>query len=87
MPVPSPKKTLSKINWALRLRESQDAEMNLLWSEFGAGVRERREHLKLSLEELAASMGIGKSMLSYLETGGREWSVGLARRAVKELGL
>lgn len=75
------------VNRAHRAQQKTGIKMAALWREFGAEVRKERKQRKWSLAALASKMGIGKSMLGYLETHGRDWSMELALRAVKELGL
>ena len=53
------------------------------WMDFSSAIREHRKQKGLSLEDFSAKLDIGKSMLSYLETGGREWTMTLAKKATK----
>lgn len=52
---------------------------------FGAAVHQKRRERNWSLAHLGAQMGIGKSMLAYLETGERVWTFELAEKAVRAL--
>ena len=64
-------------------REAADCGLKKLWLDFSASVRAHRRQRGMSLEDFAYKLGVGKSMLSYLETGGREWSLKLAKKAAE----
>ena len=56
-----------------------------LWRKFSSEVRRYREERGWSLADLADKIGIGRSLLSYLETGKRRWTLELARKAAKHM--
>ncbi len=86
VPDPSLDKILTSIDRQSRLKESVDNGMDRLWREFGAAVRHKREARKWSLAFLGKKLGIGHSMMAYLETGDRDWTAELAAQAARELG-
>lgn len=61
------------------------AEIKQLWKKFGLRVRKERKRNGIGLAEFAAKLGVSGAMVSYMESGVREWSEERARVAVKIL--
>ena len=78
-------KLLKQIQILQGRHQTQQAALDALWKQFGAAVRTTRTEKGLTLVFLAGRMGIGKSALSYLESGERRWTVELAIKAVEAL--
>jgi len=62
-----------------------DAQLDKMWSDFGAGVRSLRKNRNIGLKEFSRELKISKSMTGFLESGKRRWNLEMARRAVKIL--
>lgn len=56
-----------------------------LWRKFGLQVRKERKRLGLRLNDFADELGVSGTMVSYMESGSREWSEDRARKAVEIL--
>lgn len=76
-----PEKILRAISRLESDEKRRSAKLKELWLRFSTEVRLSRKKKGMSLDDFSKALGIGKSMLSYLETGGREWSLELAKRA------
>lgn len=85
MPKPAADSVFATLTEVRQRSEADHAEEKELWRTFSRVVRDGREEHGWSLEEMAKKLGIGRSMLSYLETGGREWTMKLAKKAVNAL--
>lgn len=69
------------------MQQITDNQVSRACRSFGAAVHIKRKERNWSLTHLGARMGIGKSMLAYLEAGERAWSLELAEKAVRALKL
>jgi y4mF family transcriptional regulator len=58
-----------------------------LAARFGALVRERREHLKLTQDDLALSTGVGRRFIIELEAGKAKAQLGKALLVAEAVGL
>lgn len=61
------------------------AEIKQLWKKFGLQVRRERKRRGIKLADFAAVLGVSGAMVSYMESGVREWSEDRAKRAVEVL--
>lgn len=66
-----------------RASYKQAAATRRLWTEFGHLVREERRHRKIRLKDFARHLSVSTAMASYLENGGRQWSVNQAKQALR----
>lgn len=62
-----------------------DAQLDQMWSDFGAEVRSLRKRSGIGLKEFSRELKVSKSMTGFLESGKRRWNLEMARRAVKIL--
>lgn len=76
---------LNVIEHRSRQKKDVDVRLEAAWSGFRAAIRARRQECGIPLKTLAMNLGIKKSLLSYLETGKRQWSMEVARAAVAAL--
>ncbi len=67
-------------------RSRTTEEIASLWSKFGREVRVQRKAQAIGLSDFAHQMGCSATMCAYLETGERDWSEEMARKAVEILG-
>lgn len=74
---------------ALIAREDQHAtnveKTKELWRKFGLQVRKERKRLGIRLNDFAKQLGVSGAMVSYMESGAREWNEERARKAVEIL--
>jgi HTH-type transcriptional regulator / antitoxin HipB len=56
-------------------------------AELGATIRERRRELRISQDELAASIGVNRRVIGQLENGKETVQVGIVLRAARAVGL
>lgn len=80
-----PRTLVTRLRVLEERRQSDTRRAADLWDEFGRSVRVHRARRQWSLTTLSTAMGIEKSLLSYLETGQRTWSLPLAMKAVEAL--
>ncbi len=65
--------------------DREHGAMRMLWQRFGPAIREDRRKLGIPLKVFAAKLGLSRGMVSFLESGKREWSDVRAQRAIKIL--
>lgn len=56
-------------------------------AELGAAIRARRRALRITQEDLAASIGVGRRVIGQMENGKETVHVGIALRAARAVGL
>ena len=56
-------------------------------ADIGAAIRERRRQLKITQDELAASIGVSRRVIGQLENGKETVHVGIVLRAARAVGL
>jgi HTH-type transcriptional regulator/antitoxin HipB len=56
-------------------------------ADIGAAIRQRRRLLKITQEELAASIGVSRRVIGQLENGKETVHVGIVLRAARAVGL
>lgn len=79
----SPARLLKTIDRA-HIRATDDvAEINRLWFDFGAAVRNERRANNIGLASFSKALGVSKAYVGFLETGKRRWDFDMAKRAVK----
>lgn len=81
-----PHRILKTIDFFQRKQESEAHYIAGLWSDFGRSVRQSRKKQQIGLKEFAADLSISRAMVSFLESGKRQWNFEMARKAVKLLG-
>lgn len=81
-----PHRILKTIDFFQRKQDGEEQYIKGLWSDFGKSVRESRKKQGVGLKEFAASMSLSRAMISFLESGKRDWNFKMARKAVKLLG-
>ena len=65
-----------------RKRESERQAGEILWRQFGEAVRSERKRKRIRLNLFAGELGVSPAMVSYMESGKRNWGIGMARKAV-----
>ncbi len=68
-----------------RRRKREREGTRRLWREFGRMVRAERKARRIRLDEFSRRMGLSSGMISYLESGTRQWSLAQAKKAIKML--
>ncbi len=56
-------------------------------AELGAAIRERRRRLKITQDDLAASIGVSRRVIGQMENGKETVHVGIVLRAARAVGL
>ena len=56
-------------------------------ADLGAAIRERRRQLRITQDELAASIGVSRRVIGQLEHGKESVYVGIVLRAARAVGL
>lgn len=62
--------------------DEKHAAMRFLWRRFGRAIRQDRKELGIPLKSFAEKLGYSTAMVSFLESGKREWSLAAATKAV-----
>jgi ribosome-binding protein aMBF1 (putative translation factor) len=81
-----PHRILKTIDFFQRKQDGEEEYIKGLWADFGKSVREARKKQGVGLKQFAASMQLSRAMISFLESGKRDWNFNMARKAVKLLG-
>lgn len=86
IPPPVPfRNLLAQVEFSISKNRQSEERLAATWLEFASEVKRYRKDHKISLGKLAKRLGISKSLLSYLETGQRTWTIEMARKVVAEL--
>jgi len=56
-------------------------------ADLGAAIRERRRQLKITQDDLAASIGVSRRVIGQMENGKETVHVGIVLRAARAVGL
>ena len=80
-----PHRILKTIDFFQKKQDIEAQYIDQLWLEFGTSVRETRRQRNIGLNTFSNELGVSKTMVSFLESGKRQWNLGMAKRAVKLL--
>ncbi len=80
-----PHRILRTIDFFHKKHDIEAQYIDQLWIEFGTSVRETRRQRNIGLRVFAGKLGVSRAMIGYLESGKRQWNLGMAKRAVKLL--
>ena len=81
----TPVRILKAIDFFHKKHDIEAQYIDQLWIEFGTSVRETRRQRNIGLKEFACALKVSRAMVSYLESGKRQWNLEMAKRAVKLL--